>query len=41
MYKSILATLAFTATNAVKLVQTDYDCTTYSVKNVEVVFHGP
>lgn len=41
MYKSILATLAFTATNAVKLVQTDYDCTTYTVNDTEVAFHGP
>jgi len=45
MYKTILATLAFAATNAVKLVQTDAGCTIcptdYSVKDVEVVFHGP
>ena len=41
MYKTILATLAFAATNAVKLVQTDYDCTTYTVNDTEVAFHGP
>ena len=38
MYKSIIATLAISATNAVKLA--NYDCTTYSASDVSVSFIG-
>ena len=41
MYVTLIATLALTAANAVKISQTDYDCLTYTATDVEVSFGGP
>jgi hypothetical protein len=40
MYRTLFASLAVAATNAVKLAQTDYDCLSFSATDTTIAFEG-